>query len=49
MAHKLSGAMTGLWSFKLGSSSDDCVVIYKPTSDKIILYDIGSHDQVYYR
>lgn len=44
--HELTGSMYGYRSFE---AADDLLVIYFVVKDGIILYDIGSHDQVYSR
>lgn len=45
--HKLSGNLTGLWSFSIGY---DCRVVFYFTKDKpkkAVFVDIGSHNEVY--
>lgn len=43
--HKLTGKLEGLWSFGIAF---DCRVIFKfLNEDKVLLIDIGSHDEVY--
>ena len=43
--HKLTGHLDGYWSF---SVSYDCRVIFSFASEeKVILVDIGKHDEVY--
>jgi len=43
--HKLSGELEGLWSF---SVEYDCRVIFQfLEGNKVLLIDIGSHDEVY--
>ena len=43
--HKLTGKLQGLWAF---SVSFNCRVIFKFLSDnKVLLIDIGSHEEVY--
>ena len=43
--HKLTGKLEGLWAF---SVTYDCRVIFKfIDKDKILLIDIGGHDEVY--
>jgi addiction module RelE/StbE family toxin len=43
--HKLTGKLEGLWAF---SVMYDCRVIFKfIDKDKILLIDIGGHDEVY--
>ncbi len=43
--HKLSGKLEGLWSFVV---EYDCRVIFKFLEEnKVLLIDIGSHDEVY--
>jgi proteic killer suppression protein len=43
--HKLSGKLEGRWAF---SVDDDCrVVVVFIGEDKVLLIDIGSHDEVY--
>lgn len=43
--HPLKGALKGRYSFSLGGNLR--VVFFWPTKDRIILYKIGSHNQVY--
>jgi toxin HigB-1 len=43
--HKLSGKLEGQWAF---SVDDDCRIIFEFIGeDKVLLIDIGSHDEVY--
>jgi addiction module RelE/StbE family toxin len=43
--HKLSGKLEGLWAF---SVDDDCRVIFEFIGeDRVLLIDIGSHNEVY--
>lgn len=43
--HKLSGELEGSWSF---SVEYDCRIIFRFLEDnKVLLIDIGSHDEVY--
>jgi len=43
--HKLTGSLVGLWAF---SVSHDCRVVFDFVSpSKILLIDIGTHDDVY--
>ena len=43
--HKLTGKLEGYWAFSIDY---DCRVIFKfLKEDKILLMDIGSHDEVY--
>jgi len=42
--HKLTGQMKTYWSF---SVTGDVRVIYRKVADDILLYDIGTHNQVY--
>lgn len=43
--HKLSGKLGGQWAF---SVDDDCRVVFEFIGeDKVLLIDIGSHDEVY--
>ncbi|OGK25670.1 hypothetical protein A2954_04545 [Candidatus Roizmanbacteria bacterium RIFCSPLOWO2_01_FULL_37_12] len=42
--HALKGKLAGLRSFSI---TGDIRIVYKKESDLIILYDIGSHNQVY--
>jgi proteic killer suppression protein len=43
--HKLSGKLEGRWAF---SVDDDCRVVFEFIGeDKVLLIDIGSHDEVY--
>lgn len=43
--HKLTGQLEGLWAFKIDY---DCRIVFKfIDSKKIMLIDIGSHDEVY--
>ncbi|MBI2590393.1 MAG: type II toxin-antitoxin system mRNA interferase toxin, RelE/StbE family [Candidatus Blackburnbacteria bacterium] len=44
--HALTGSMHGYRSFQVG---EDFLVVYFIFKEGIILYDIGSHDQVYRR
>lgn len=44
--HSLTGTMYGYRSFLV---TNDLIVIYREVHDGIILYDRGSHDQVYSR
>ncbi len=43
--HKLSGQLKDLWSFTVDYGCR--VVFYFETSDKVVLVDIGTHDEVY--
>jgi addiction module RelE/StbE family toxin len=43
--HKLSGKLKNLWAFSLGY--DLRVVFIFEEDDKIVLIDIGTHDEVY--
>jgi addiction module RelE/StbE family toxin len=43
--HKLSGKMKHLWAFSLGY--DLRVVFIFEEEDKVLLIDIGTHDEVY--
>jgi len=43
--HKLSGKLEGQWAF---SVDEDCRVVFEFfEEDKVLLIDIGSHDEVY--
>jgi len=43
--HKLSGKLKGLWAF---SVDEDCRVVFEfMGEDRVLLIDIGSHDEVY--
>jgi len=43
--HKLSGKLEGQWAF---SVDEDCRVIFEFIGEeKVLLIDIGSHDEVY--
>ena len=43
--HKVSGKLEGQWAF---SVDDDCRVVFEFIGeDKVLLIDIGSHDEVY--
>ena len=43
--HKLSGKLEGLWAF---SVDEDCRVVFEFIGeDRVLLIDIGSHDEVY--
>ena len=45
--HKLSGQLTGFWSFSL---EYDCRVVFYFTNDrppKAVFIDLGTHDEVY--
>ena len=43
--HKLSGQLEGQWAFSVDA---DCRVIFEFIGeDKVLLIDIGSHDEVY--
>jgi len=43
--HKLSGKLKGLWAF---SASYDCRVVFEFLGkEKVLLVDIGDHDEVY--
>jgi len=43
--HKLSGKLEGLWAF---SVDEDCRVVFEfMGEDRVLLIDIGSHDEVY--
>src|SRR5947208_2719421 len=48
-AHPLKHDLEGFWSFSLTDDEglDDYRVIYKRTKDSYILYDFGTHDQLY--
>jgi len=43
-SHKLTGKMSTYWSF---SVTGDIRVIYRKVADVIVLFDIGTHNQVY--
>ena len=44
-AHKLSGKLEGQWAFSI---DDDCRVVFEFIGeDRVLLIDIGSHDEVY--
>ncbi len=43
--HKLSGKLEGLWAFAV---TYDCRVIFKfVNGDRVLLVDVGSHEEVY--
>ena len=43
--HKLSGKLEGLWAF---SVDKDCRVVFEfIEKDRVLLIDVGSHDEVY--
>jgi len=43
--HKLSGKLEGQWAF---SVDEDCRVVFQfMGEEKVLLIDIGSHDEVY--
>lgn len=42
--HALAGSMFGYRSFK---AANDLLIVYWTTKEGIVLYDIGSHNQVY--
>lgn len=43
--HKLSGELEGLWSFSI---KYDCRIVFKfLTGNKVLLIDIGAHDEIY--
>lgn len=43
--HKLSGKLHGLWAFSI---DDDYRVVFKfINEDRVLLIDIGTHDEVY--
>jgi addiction module RelE/StbE family toxin len=43
--HKLSGKMKDLWAFVV---EDDCRIVFRFLDDgKVMLIDIGKHDEVY--
>ncbi len=42
--HSLSGKLKNFWSF---SVTGDVRVVYQIVEDSILLYDIGTHNQVY--
>ena len=43
--HKLSGKLDGRWAF---SVDDDCRVVFEFIGeDRVLLIDIGGHDEVY--
>ncbi len=43
--HKLSGRLAGLWAF---SVEDDCRVVFEFVSgNRVLLVDVGSHEEVY--
>lgn len=43
--HKLSGNLKDLWSFSI--EYDQRVLFYFSDDNKVVLIDIGNHDQVY--
>jgi len=43
--HKLSGRLTGLWSFSV--EYDIRIIFYFKEEDKAVFIDIGTHDDVY--
>jgi len=47
--HPLVPPMYPYWSFKIGFGKQDMVVIYGFTDEKVVLYDVGTHEQVYRR
>lgn len=42
--HRLTGDLKGYWSF---SVTGDVRIIYRVENDELLLYDIGTHNQVY--
>lgn len=42
--HKLVGKKENYWSFSI---TGDIRVVYRLESDRVMLYDIGTHNQVY--
>jgi proteic killer suppression protein len=43
--HKLSGKLEGQWAFSI---DEDCRVVFEfMGEDKVLLIDIGTHDEVY--
>jgi toxin HigB-1 len=43
--HKLSGKLAGQWAF---SVDNDCRIIFEFVGeDRVLLIDVGSHDEVY--
>ena len=43
--HKLSGKLAGQWAFSI---DDDCRVVFEFIGeDRVLLIDVGSHDEVY--
>ncbi|OGG19257.1 hypothetical protein A2721_00285 [Candidatus Gottesmanbacteria bacterium RIFCSPHIGHO2_01_FULL_47_48] len=42
--HKLAGDKSGFWAFSI---TGDVRVVYLKEGDDVLLYDIGSHNQVY--
>ncbi len=43
--HKLSGKLAGQWAF---SVDDDCRIVFEFVGeDRVLLIDVGSHDEVY--
>ena len=43
--HKLSGKLTGLWAFTV---EEDCRIVFEFLGeDRVLLIDVGSHDEVY--
>ena len=43
--HKLSGQLKDLWSFSIGY--DVRVIFFFAEKDKVVLVDIGTHEEVY--
>jgi addiction module RelE/StbE family toxin len=43
--HKLSGQLKDLWSFSIGY--DMRVIFFFAEKDKVVLVDIGTHEEVY--
>ena len=42
--HKLSGKLAGQWAF----SDDDCRIVFEFIGEnRVLLIDVGSHDEVY--
>ncbi len=43
--HKLSGKLAGQWAFSI---DDDCRIVFEFVGeDRVLLIDVGSHDEVY--
>lgn len=43
--HKLSGKLAGQWAF---SVDDDCRIVFEFVGEaRVLLIDVGSHDEVY--